>query len=79
MKEPTNKQISFAEKIAWRCNKELPKEFTSKAYWQFIKDNITKYECTFDVNDYNDGIVDPTYVNGIIDCSDLDIYPWGNS
>lgn len=43
MKEPTKRQISFAEKIACRCNKELPKEFTSKAYWQFINDNITEF------------------------------------
>ena len=31
------------------------------------------------VCDLNDGIADPTYINGIIDCSDLGIYPWGNS
>lgn len=33
----------------------------------------------YNVNDFNDGIVDPTYINGIIDCSDLGIYSWGNS
>lgn len=43
MKEPTDKQIRFAEKIAWRCNKELPKEFTAKAYWNFIDDNIVEF------------------------------------
>ena len=39
----------------------------------------TSANTLYDVDDYNDGIVDPTYVNDIIDCSDLDIYPWGNS
>lgn len=33
----------------------------------------------YNVNDFNGGIADPTYINGIIDCSDLGIYPWGNS
>lgn len=31
------------------------------------------------VCDFNDGIADPTYINGIVDCSDFGIYPWGNS
>lgn len=33
----------------------------------------------YNVNDFNDGIVDPTYINDIIDCYDLGIYPWGLS
>lgn len=44
MREPTDKQISFAEKIARTLHKELPKEFSSKAYWEFINDNKEKYE-----------------------------------
>lgn len=31
------------------------------------------------VHDFNDGIFDPAYINDIVDCSDLGIYPWGNS
>ena len=31
------------------------------------------------VHDFNDGIFDPTYINDMVDCSDLGIYPWGNS
>ena len=31
------------------------------------------------ISDFNDGIADPTYINDIIDCSDLGIYPWGDS
>jgi len=31
------------------------------------------------VYDHNDGIADPTYINDMVDCSDLGIYPWGNS
>ena len=61
MKEPTNKQISFAEKIAWRCNKELPKEFTSKAYWQFINDNITEFNIKAIDEDDLDFLPDPGY------------------
>ena len=33
----------------------------------------------YNVNDFNDGIADPTYINGIVDSSDFGIYPWGNS
>lgn len=29
--------------------------------------------------DFNGGIFDPTYIDGIVDCSDLGIYPWGDS
>lgn len=32
-----------------------------------------------DVCDHNDGIFDPTYINDTVDCSDLGIYPWGDS
>ena len=31
------------------------------------------------VHDFNDGIFDPAYINDIVDCSDMGIYPWGNS
>ena len=31
------------------------------------------------IYDHNDGIFDPTYINDEVDCSDLGIYPWGNS
>lgn len=31
------------------------------------------------VCDFNDGIFDPAYINDEVDCSDLGIYPWGNS
>ena len=36
-------------------------------------------EAVNNICDFNDGISDPTYINGIVDCSDLGIYPWGNS
>lgn len=38
-----------------------------------------KGETFNNVQDFNDGIFDPTYINDIVDCSDLGIYPWGNS
>lgn len=39
----------------------------------------TNDETFNNVRDFHGGIVDPTYINGIIDCSDLGISPWGNS
>lgn len=44
-----------------------------------IEEMQTTDNTLYNVNDFNDGIVDPTYINGIIDCSDLGIFPWGNS
>ena len=38
-----------------------------------------KGETFNNVQDFNDGIFDPTYINDIVDCSDLGIYPWGDS
>ena len=38
-----------------------------------------KSETFNNVHDFNDGIFDPAYINDIVDCSDLGIYPWGNS
>jgi len=32
-----------------------------------------------EIIDHTDGIVDPTYINGIVDSSDFGIFPWGNS
>jgi len=43
IKQPSKKQIIFAEKIADACNIKLPKEFTSYAYWKFINDNQWNY------------------------------------
>ena len=44
-----------------------------------IEEMPTTDNTLYNVNDFNEGIVDPTYINGIIDCSDLGIFPWGNS
>ena len=41
-----------------------------------LTDNFWK---ALNVQDFNDGIFDPTYINDIVDCSDLGIYPWGDS
>ena len=45
MKEPTEKQKSFARKIAWVCHKKLPSENISQAYRKFINENMTQYNC----------------------------------
>ena len=46
MKEPTNKQISLARAISYRIDKPLPTQYTSKAYYDYIHDNIDDYKMT---------------------------------
>lgn len=46
MKEPTDKQISLARAISFRINKPLPTRYTSKAYYDYIHDNIDEYRMT---------------------------------
>lgn len=54
--------------ISW--GEDIPKE----------EENEQPNNETFNnICDFNDGIFDPTYINDIIDCSDLGIFPWGNS
>ena len=36
MKEPSEKQIKYARSIAHNLNVPLPKEYTAKAYYDFI-------------------------------------------
>ena len=64
MLEPSQKQIIYAEKIAEACNIDLPKEFTSYAYWKFIDDNQFNYNIAkaamLDESDY-DMLPDPGY------------------
>lgn len=43
MSEPSIKQCILAEKIANKLEKPLPKEYTSKAYYYYIKENIDMY------------------------------------
>lgn len=43
-----------------------------------VEDNEVK-QSEVNIQDFNNGIVDPSYVNEFIDCSDLGIFPWGNS
>lgn len=76
--KPSAKQVAFAETIAENINfnlKTLP--YTAKAYWEFIRDHRLDVPsiCTGD----SDGIADPTYINGIVDCYDFGITPWGDS
>ena len=76
--EPSAKQVAFAETIAENINfdlKTLP--YTAKAYWEFIRNHRLDVPsiCTGD----SDGIADPTYIDGTVDCSDFGIFAWGNS
>lgn len=46
------------------------------------EDEIEQEDTFKETLDYSidcDGIVDPSYINEFIDCSDLGIFPWGNS
>ena len=53
-----------------RWDKPLPEQEESKQ-----PDDKT----FINIHDFNDGIFDPTYINDEVDCSDLGIYPWGDS
>lgn len=39
MKAPSEKQVKYANDIAHNLNVELPKEYTAKAYYNFISDH----------------------------------------
>ena len=45
MKEPSEKQISFARSISFVTKVPLPEEETAQAYFIYIRDNIDKYKC----------------------------------
>lgn len=46
-KLPTEKQIEFADKIAYMLNLDFPTgspDFNRQAYWKFISDNFYAYQ-----------------------------------
>lgn len=45
MKEPSEKQISFARSISFVTKVPLPEEETAQAYFIYIRDNIDRYKC----------------------------------
>ena len=45
MKEPSEKQVSFARSISFVTKVPLPKEETAQAYFIYIRDNIDRYKC----------------------------------
>lgn len=45
MKEPSEKQISFARSINFVTKVPLPEEETAQAYFIYIRDNIDRYKC----------------------------------
>lgn len=44
MKEPTDKQIKFATIISEVLEIDLPEDYTSFAYWEFINKHKTEYD-----------------------------------
>ena len=44
MREPSKKQISFAQEIRHLTGIELPDEFSAQAYWKYIDANKLEYE-----------------------------------
>ena len=45
MKEPSEKQVSFARSISFVTKVPLPEEETAQAYFVYIRDNIDRYKC----------------------------------
>ena len=45
MKEPSEKQVSFARSISFVTKVPLPEEETAQAYFIYIRDNIDRYKC----------------------------------
>ena len=45
MKEPSEKQVSFARSISFVTKVPLPEEETAQAYFIYIRDNIERYKC----------------------------------
>ena len=45
MKEPSEKQVSFAHSISVVTKVPLPEEETAQAYFIYIRDNIDRYKC----------------------------------
>lgn len=41
---PTEKQVNFVKDIARMLNIDLPKEYTKKAYSDFISEHINKFK-----------------------------------
>ena len=44
MKEPSEKQVSFARSISFVTKVPLPEEETAQAYFIYIRDNIERYK-----------------------------------
>ena len=78
---PTEKQKKTVMFIRNRLNIPYGEEgITKHTYWEFINRYFDKAKTLHNEQGYfDDGICDPTYINDIIDCSDLGIFPWGNS
>lgn len=61
MKSPSEKQIVLANNIAKTLRLEFPRgdyDFTAQAYWEFIKNNVDKYnEACADFEDQTYGLL----------------------
>ena len=44
MREPSQKQIEFAEEIRHCTGEKFPEEYTAQAFWRYINENKPKYE-----------------------------------
>lgn len=79
--KPTEKQKKTVMFIRNSLNIPYGEEgITKHTYWEFINRYFDKAKTLHNEQGYfDDGICDPTYINDIIDCSDLGIFPWGNS
>ena len=61
MKSPSEKQIVLADNIAKTLGLEFPRgdyDFTAQVYWEFIKNNVDKYnEACADFEDSTYGLL----------------------
>ena len=80
--EPTEKQKKTVMFIRNRLNPPHGEEgMTKHTYWEFINKYFDEAKQTNLDGYYEaiDGIYDPSYINEFVDCSDLGIFPWGDS
>jgi len=76
--KPTQKQINAVTFIKSRLDVPDEEGITKESYRKFISKYFDKAKHTEPPMD-GEALDDPTYVDGIVDCYDLGISPWGHS
>lgn len=81
MREPTEKQIRFAQAISETLNISMPKLMTRQSLYCFIRDNKPEYEEHKHFYKDDDETEVDTFIDGtnIVDFFYGDICSWGDS